>query len=190
MLVTSWAFTVLRRCSSADGKSSGGSFVQAPGHLEDVPAGQFFRSSSSSSASASSAVAGIVDQRPDQAFFGVFQLPEATAARGRSTVGLPLDRRLADFGPDDLFGNPRLVGDPVGELVARGGVRNPAATVSILPRNCRRLSSWSKSSPAAAWSSRYSRYGRDVRSCSRYASPPVLPDERIGIFALVAARRR
>ena len=40
MLVTSWAFTVLRRCKSADGKRSGGQILQAPGHLEDIPARQ------------------------------------------------------------------------------------------------------------------------------------------------------
>ena len=40
ILVTSWAFIVLRRCNSSEGKRSERLVVQAPGHLEDVPPGQ------------------------------------------------------------------------------------------------------------------------------------------------------
>ena len=84
MLVTSWAFTVLRRCKSAEGKTLRRLVVQAPGHLEDLAPGQTLADPPRrASDSASSASAGVVDQAPDQAFFGVFQLPEGRAAPGR-----------------------------------------------------------------------------------------------------------
>ena len=64
---------------------------------------------------------------------------------------------------------------------AASGIR--AATVSILPRNCRRFSSCAKSSPAAADRAGYSRYGRELRSLSRYASAPLPPDEGVRVLA-------
>ena len=125
MLVTSWAFTVLRRCKSADGKTSSGSIVQAPGHFEDLPAGQVLEIVVVQLGQRLQRLAGIMDQPPNQAFFRMFQLPERRAARAAVTVGPLLDRGLTDFGAHHVFRNPRLVRDPVRELVAGGGVRNP-----------------------------------------------------------------
>ena len=65
-----------------------------------------------------------------------------------------------------------------------GGVGNPRRDRrASSPRNARRPSSVDKSSPAAARSSRYSRYGRELRSCSWYAGAALLADEGIGIVA-------
>ena len=91
------------------------------------------RSSSSSSARASSASPGIVDQAPNQGFFGLFQLSERRQLPGRDG-GPPLDRRLPNLRPDDLFRNPGLVGDPVRELVPGGRIGNPGGHRQHLAR--------------------------------------------------------
>jgi len=117
MLVTSWAFTVLRRCSSAEG-------LQAPGHFEDFAPRERLQVGVVQLAERPQRVGRIVNQCPNQCLFRLFQLSERRQLAGRQR-GPAIDGSLTDFRSDDVFCNARLVGDPIGELVTRRGVREP-----------------------------------------------------------------
>ena len=65
----------------------------------------------------------IPQNRPDQAALGRFDLSQ----RGQFPLlhrHLPVDGRLADLRPHNLFRNPRFVRQPVGKLVTRRSIRN------------------------------------------------------------------
>ena len=82
------------------------------------------RSSGSSWATAASPSTGRCIKRPQQPLFG---RPKPRRRRDGHCRGLglaPGRRRLADLVPHDGLGDPRLVREPVGELVADGRVRD------------------------------------------------------------------
>ena len=81
---TSWAFTVLRRCNSSDGRAIRRLIVQGPGQLRRCPGRpDCSKSSASRPARARSASRLLWNEAPNQAFFGVFQLPERGQLPGR-----------------------------------------------------------------------------------------------------------
>ncbi len=96
--------------------------MQTPRHLQNIPSRQPFQIALVQLGERLERVAGRVNQPPNQRFFRGFQLPE----RGqlpRRDGGAPVDRRLTNLRPHDLFRNPGLVRDAVRELIARRGVR-------------------------------------------------------------------
>ena len=76
MLVTSWAFTVLRRCKSADGTRSAGPSCRLRATSKISRPAKPSRSSPSKLIQGLERLPRIMDQAPDQPFFRVFQLPE------------------------------------------------------------------------------------------------------------------
>ena len=62
-------------------------------------------------------------QGPDEALFGTFDLPEARNLAGIQLRTL-LNGGFPDLRPHDLFSNPRFMGKPIAELVARSWVGN------------------------------------------------------------------
>ena len=98
--------------------------MQAPGHFQDVAAGQFCEIVVVQPGERLQRRAGIVDQSPDQCFFRVFELPERRQLACRDDR-LAVDGGLTNLRPHHVFCNPCLVRNPVRELVPCGGVRNP-----------------------------------------------------------------
>ena len=116
--------------------------------------------------SASRAPSSVVDQTPKSAPFRPVAAARSSAARAPVSVVPPLDGRLPDLRADHLFGNPRLVRQPIGELVAGRGVRNPGGDRQHPVQELPPAVVAAEVVPAAARSSRYSRYGREAFSCS------------------------
>ena len=172
MPVTSWASTGFRRSSRAEGNTAGGRSARRERVRGLRRVGKPSKSLSCKMLERCQPLLRFVDERPNQPLFGLFDLAEVGKLACASAPGRRLDRRLSDLRADHLFCNTRLVGQTFTELVAgrRSGIR--AATASMAVRNCRRPSSLFRSWPAAARSSRYSRYGRELLSSSRYASRP------------------
>ena len=170
MLVTSWAFTVLRRCNSADGKRSSGSSCRLRAISRMWRPARFFQILVVQLGERLQRLAGIVNQPPNQGLFRLFQLPERRQLAGGDRRP-PVDGRLTYLRPNHLFCNPGLVGDPVRELVPGGGVRNPRRDREHLAEEL----------PAAVVVSEIEPLGglieqifqvRPRRSLSRYWSPP------------------
>ena len=63
----------------------------------------------------------VVRQRPQQPLLGRLD-PDVGGDRHRRGLPAALDGRLANFVANHAFGDSRLVGQPVGKLVARGRV--------------------------------------------------------------------
>src|SRR5258708_38639236 len=58
-----------------------------------------------------------VHERPNERFFGLFQLSERWYLPGGDDR-LPIDGGLTNFRTNDIFGNARLVRDSIGKLIA------------------------------------------------------------------------
>ena len=98
--------------------------VQAPGQLENLASSQAFQVFAVKLGQRRERFLRIMDEAPDQPFFGVFHRPERRQLARRDGRP-PADGCLPDLGPDHILRDPRLVCNPVGELVPGGRVRYP-----------------------------------------------------------------
>ena len=147
MLVTSWAFTVLRRCNRADGRRSGGNPCRSCATSKMSRPARFDRSSASRCGQGVQGLPAIMDEAPDQRLFRRVSAARRTAAPAAVSSVFLLDGGLTNFCPDDVFCHPALwaIRSANWSRAAASGIW--AATVSILPRNCRRLSSLAEVEP-------------------------------------------
>jgi hypothetical protein len=149
MLVTSWAFTVLRRCNSVDGKRSSGSFCRLRAISRMWRPANSSRSSSSSPASASSAALVLWISPQINAFSACLSWPNEGSSRVVTTVWrLTAALRISARTTSSVILALCAIRSANWSRAAASGIR--AATVNILPRNCRRLPSLFRSNPSAA----------------------------------------
>ena len=185
MLVTSWAFTVLRRCKSADGKRSSGSSCRLRATSKISRPARSSRSSSSSSASASSASLVLWIRDPRSGPFPPVSAGRRTAARGpspsvrRLTAALRISARTTSSVIRALW----AIRSANWSRAAASGIR--AATVSIRPEELAAAVVLAEIQPGGGLIEQVLQIRPRTAQSFTILRPALPPDERIGIFALV-----